>query len=127
MIENLLQFNVNDIDCICEEDNCSFKGKLPEVLKHMEKEKHDPETSLGFADEKQVLTLYRKNIVITIMKKLQNEDVMGFFEEVECDRKDFNNIHPDMTDHILEKYGRKKLLNEMTSTVKAFLESKNVE
>ncbi|MEK6935265.1 MAG: hypothetical protein AABW67_00600 [Nanoarchaeota archaeon] len=98
-------------------NECGFESNYDEMINHAKKTKHWDEEinkipNCHFLDDNEVIELYRKNIVYT-MKVNTLADLDSFFEAIECDRKDFKNIHPDMTTDILDKYGRKKLVHEV--------------
>lgn len=109
----------------CLKEGCTITGEFNGVVKHCKKDGHmyiggyDP--MIEYTNPNEVIELYRRNLIITMIKKLTADDVDNLFEEIECDRKDFRNIHCDTTTDILDDYGRTKLRNEVIADVKKAL------
>ena len=100
---------------MCNE--CNFESDYEQMIKHARQTGHWDEKineipHCHFMNDNEVIELYKKNILMT-MKVNVLSSVDSFFEEIECDRKDFKHIHSDMTTDILDKYGRKRLLLEV--------------
>ena len=98
--------------------NCEFTSEHEQVHNHTKKTHQDKDpTSFILTDDVEVVEFYRKGIAKILFKKLKDQDTDFLLEEVECDLKEFQHIHPDYTENALNKYGKKKLISEVIQSL----------
>ena len=98
--------------------DCEFSNEHEQVYSHNKTthQRKDP-TSFILIDDKEVVEFYRKGIAKILLKKLKDQDTDFLLEEVECDLKEFQHIHPDYTEDALNRYGKKKLISEVIQSL----------